>query len=127
MYGVLYEAEHRSTFYVPYWKFPPARWLVPRQVKFAADMAIINKTLTDLINQAKDTRQVRIATPDLGHGDHASSIPICGSRFGVWPSPVQCSATKIDARRQSYSVVTMRRPSPQGVAQSEVEVPRRVS
>lgn len=58
MYGVLYEAEHRSTFYVPYWKFPPARWLVPRQRKFATDMALINATLTDLINQARDTRQV---------------------------------------------------------------------
>lgn len=63
VYGVLYEAEHRSTFYVPYWKFPPARWLVPRQRKFADDMAVINRTLTDLINQARDTRQVSHATP----------------------------------------------------------------
>jgi hypothetical protein len=105
VYGVLYEAEHRSTFYVPYWKFPPARWLVPRQVKFAADMAVINKTLTDLINQAKDTRQVRIATTDLGDGEQASSVPSCGSRFGIWPSPAQRSSIKIDAHGQCDSAV----------------------
>ncbi|KAL0690179.1 hypothetical protein Bca4012_089857 [Brassica carinata] len=27
VYGTLFEAEHRSTFYFPYWNFPPARWI----------------------------------------------------------------------------------------------------
>ncbi|KAL3698365.1 hypothetical protein R1sor_012441 [Riccia sorocarpa] len=57
VYGTLYEAEHRSTFYIPYWKFPPARWLVPRQVKFNADLKVINDCLDDLIRRARDTRQ----------------------------------------------------------------------
>ncbi|KVI00041.1 cytochrome P450 [Cynara cardunculus var. scolymus] len=57
VYGTLFEAEHRSTFYIPYWKFPPARWLVPRQRKFASDLKIINDCLDGLIKNAKETRQ----------------------------------------------------------------------
>lgn len=34
VYGVLKEAEHRSTFYIPYWNIPIAKYVVPRQVKF---------------------------------------------------------------------------------------------
>ena len=34
MYGVLKEAEHRSTFYIPYWNLPITKYIVPRQVKF---------------------------------------------------------------------------------------------
>lgn len=34
MFGVLKEAEHRSTFYLPYWNLPLADKLVPRQVVF---------------------------------------------------------------------------------------------
>ncbi|KAJ0810829.1 putative cytochrome P450 [Helianthus annuus] len=57
VYGTLFEAEHRSTFYIPYWKFPLARWLVPRQRKFANDLKIINDCLDNLIKNAKETRQ----------------------------------------------------------------------
>lgn len=57
VYGTLFEAEHRSTFYIPYWKFPPARWLVPRQRKFAKDLKIINDCLDGLIKNAKETRE----------------------------------------------------------------------
>ncbi|KAL4588254.1 hypothetical protein LXL04_001137 [Taraxacum kok-saghyz] len=57
VYGTLFEAEHRSTFYIPYWKFPLARWLVPRQRKFANNLKIINDCLDGLIKNAKDTRQ----------------------------------------------------------------------
>lgn len=57
VYGTLFEAEHRSTFYIPYWKFPLARWLVPRQRKFANDLKIINDCLDGLIKNAKETRQ----------------------------------------------------------------------
>ena len=57
VYGVLKEAEHRSTFYIPYWNLPFARNLVPRQRQFYADLAVINDCLDGLIAQAKDTRQ----------------------------------------------------------------------
>ncbi|VVB01090.1 unnamed protein product [Arabis nemorensis] len=57
VYGTLFEAEHRSTFYFPYWKFPPARWIVPRQQKFQSDLKIINDCLDGLIQNAKETRQ----------------------------------------------------------------------
>ncbi|XP_050232654.1 cytochrome P450 97B2, chloroplastic isoform X2 [Mercurialis annua] len=57
VYGTLFEAEHRSTFYVPYWKFPLARWIVPRQRKFRNDLKIINDCLDGLIRNAKETRQ----------------------------------------------------------------------
>jgi cytochrome P450 len=58
VYGTLFEAEHRSTFYFPYWNFPPARWIVPRQRKFQSDLKIINDCLDGLIQNAKETRQV---------------------------------------------------------------------
>ncbi|GAB4847793.1 hypothetical protein Ancab_026856 [Ancistrocladus abbreviatus] len=57
VYGTLYEAEHRSTFYVPYWKLPLARWVVPRQRKFHNDLKVINDCLDGLIKNAKETRQ----------------------------------------------------------------------
>ncbi|XP_071906464.1 cytochrome P450 97B2, chloroplastic-like isoform X2 [Coffea arabica] len=57
VYGTLFEAEHRSTFYIPYWKFPLAKWLVPRQRKFQKDLKFINDCLDDLIRNAKETRQ----------------------------------------------------------------------
>ncbi|XP_020521344.1 cytochrome P450 97B2, chloroplastic isoform X5 [Amborella trichopoda] len=59
VYGTLFEAEHRSTFYVPYWKFPFARWIVPRQRKFHSDLKVINDCLDELICNAKETRQER--------------------------------------------------------------------
>ena len=59
VYGTLFEAEHRSTFYIPYWKIPLARWLVPRQRKFQKDLKVINDCLDGLIRNAKETRQVR--------------------------------------------------------------------
>uniref|UniRef100_A0A7C9CWR7 Unspecific monooxygenase n=1 Tax=Opuntia streptacantha TaxID=393608 RepID=A0A7C9CWR7_OPUST len=57
VYGTLFEAEHRSTFYIPYWKFPLAKWLVPRQRKFQNDLKVINDCLDGLIKNAKETRQ----------------------------------------------------------------------
>lgn len=57
VYGTLFEAEHRSTFYIPYWKFPLARWIVPRQRKFQYDLKVINDCLDGLIKNAKETRQ----------------------------------------------------------------------
>nr|GME10549.1 cytochrome P450 97B2, chloroplastic isoform X1 [Ipomoea batatas] len=57
VYGTLFEAEHRSTFYIPYWNIPLARWLVPRQRKFRNDLKVINDCLDGLIKLAKETRQ----------------------------------------------------------------------
>ncbi|KDP42786.1 hypothetical protein JCGZ_00485 [Jatropha curcas] len=57
VYGTLFEAEHRSTFYIPYWKFPLARWIVPRQRKFHNDLKVINDCLDGLIRNAKESRQ----------------------------------------------------------------------
>ncbi|KAL9328781.1 hypothetical protein ACSQ67_003784 [Phaseolus vulgaris] len=57
VYGTLFEAEHRSTFYIPYWKIPLARWIVPRQRKFHADLKVINTCLDELIANAKESRQ----------------------------------------------------------------------
>jgi cytochrome P450 family 97 subfamily B polypeptide 3 len=34
VYGVLKEAEHRSTFYIPYWNLPLTQYVVPRQAAF---------------------------------------------------------------------------------------------
>ncbi|XP_073286283.1 cytochrome P450 97B2, chloroplastic [Primulina huaijiensis] len=57
VYGTLFEAEHRSTFYFPYWKIPLAKLLVPRQRKFQNDLKYINDCLDDLIKNAKETRE----------------------------------------------------------------------
>lgn len=59
VYGTLFEAEHRSTFYIPYWKVPLARWIVPRQRKFHSDLKVINDCLDGLIRNARETREVR--------------------------------------------------------------------
>lgn len=58
---MLKEAEHRSTFYIPYWNLPFAKNLVPRQRQFYADLKVINDCLDDLIAQAKNTRQTEDA------------------------------------------------------------------
>ncbi|KAL3646192.1 hypothetical protein CASFOL_011372 [Castilleja foliolosa] len=57
VYGTLFEAEHRSTFYIPYWKIPLAKWAVPRQRKFQKDLKVINDCLDGLIKNAKETRE----------------------------------------------------------------------
>lgn len=52
--GALREAEHRSTFYFPYWKIPGlgAEWpippLVPRQLKFQNDMKLLRGVLDEV-------------------------------------------------------------------------------
>ncbi|EKX39181.1 cytochrome P450 [Guillardia theta CCMP2712] len=59
----LREAEHRSTFYFPYWKIPGlgAEWpipaLVPRQRKFQQDMALLNGVLDKLILNVVNEKQ----------------------------------------------------------------------
>ena len=40
VYSVLKEAEHRSTFYIPYWNLPLAMQLVPRQRRFTENLGV---------------------------------------------------------------------------------------
>ena len=56
VYGVLKEAEHRSTFYIPYWNLPLADVVVPRQRAFRADLKLLNECLDGLIAGARATR-----------------------------------------------------------------------
>jgi cytochrome P450 family 97 subfamily B polypeptide 3 len=58
VYSALVEAEHRSMTPAPYWNIPFANQLVPRLRKFNADLKLLNEVLDDLINRAKNTRQV---------------------------------------------------------------------
>lgn len=57
VYRCLREAEHRSTFYVPYWNIPFADRFVPRLREFRANMAIIDSQLDDLISLAVNSKQ----------------------------------------------------------------------
>ncbi|CAB9527938.1 LUTEIN DEFICIENT 5, chloroplastic [Seminavis robusta] len=58
VYSALVEAEHRSMTPAPYWDLPFANQLVPRLRKFNSDLKLLNDVLDDLINRAKNTRQV---------------------------------------------------------------------
>lgn len=50
---MLREAEYRSTALIPYWNFPPAKYLVPRQRKCTEALEVINETLDELIAKCK--------------------------------------------------------------------------
>jgi len=58
VYSALVEAEHRSMTPAPYWDLPFANELVPRLRKFNSDLQILDDVLTDLIDRAKNSRQV---------------------------------------------------------------------
>jgi hypothetical protein len=68
--GVVAEAEHRSTFYIPYWNVPLLRAIVPRQRAFAADLAVINSCLDGLIAQARAS-SVELSEEDLQNRDYS--------------------------------------------------------
>merc|ERR1719421_2313378 len=55
--STLREAEHRATTPFPYWKIPFAMQVVPRQRKFLEDMALLDKTLEKLIQEALASRE----------------------------------------------------------------------
>lgn len=57
VYGVLKEAEHRSTTYIPYWNIPFVELVSTRQREFKSDITIINEVLDKLILQAQDTQE----------------------------------------------------------------------
>jgi hypothetical protein len=53
VYTTLREAEYRSTYPIAYWKVPPLRWLVPRQRRNDEALAVIQRTLDELIAKCK--------------------------------------------------------------------------
>jgi beta-ring hydroxylase len=53
VYTTLREAEYRSTYPIPYWNFPPLRYLVPRQRQCTEALAVINSSLDELIAKCK--------------------------------------------------------------------------
>ena len=53
VYTVLREAEYRSVTFIPYWKVPPLRWLVPRQKACQEALIVVNDTLNMLIERTK--------------------------------------------------------------------------
>ena len=58
VYSALLEAEHRSMTPAPYWDIPGANQVVPRLRKFNDNLAILDNVLTELIDLAKNSRQV---------------------------------------------------------------------
>ena len=52
----LREAEHRSVTPAPYWKIPGATFVVPRQVRFKKNMALLNDELNKCIKAASLNR-----------------------------------------------------------------------
>ena len=74
---MLKEAEHRSTFYIPYWNLPLASVLVPRQRRFRADLAVINACLDGLIGAAKRTRQATDAEALQARDYTKARAPAC--------------------------------------------------
>lgn len=53
VYTVLREAEYRSTAFVPYWRIPLARLIIPRQRRCTASLKIINSTLDGLVAKSQ--------------------------------------------------------------------------
>jgi cytochrome P450 len=82
VYNTLREAEHRSTFYFPYWNIPGASLLVPRQRRFQADLKLINDVLTKLIREAQQSREAA-DVEDLQDIDYTKSSDPSLLRFLV--------------------------------------------
>ncbi|XRB11193.1 cytochrome P450 [Pseudoscourfieldia marina] len=56
VYRVLREAEHRSTFYVPYWDLPFASYIFSDQIRFREDLESLDKVMETLIASALGSR-----------------------------------------------------------------------
>ncbi|XP_049367962.1 cytochrome P450 97B2, chloroplastic isoform X3 [Solanum verrucosum] len=100
VYGTLFEAEHRSTFYIPYWNIPLARWLVPRQRKFQSDLKVINDCLDGLIQNAKETRQLRDDLMTMliaGHETTAAVLTWAVFLLAQHPVKMKKAQSEIDA------------------------------
>ncbi|XP_062218315.1 cytochrome P450 97B2, chloroplastic-like isoform X1 [Phragmites australis] len=101
VYGTLFEAEHRSTFYIPYWNLPLAKWIVPRQRKFHSDLKVINDCLDNLIKNAKETRQ-EADVEKLQQRDYSSLKDVSLLRFLV-----DMRGADVDDRQLRDDLMTM--------------------
>ncbi|PUZ74288.1 hypothetical protein GQ55_1G052600 [Panicum hallii var. hallii] len=101
VYGTLFEAEHRSTFYIPYWNLPFTKWLVPRQRKFHSDLKVINDCLDNLIKNAKETRQ-EADVEKLQQRDYSSQKDVSLLRFLV-----DMRGADVDDRQLRDDLMTM--------------------
>ncbi|KAL6629932.1 hypothetical protein ACP70R_029697 [Stipagrostis hirtigluma subsp. patula] len=101
VYGTLFEAEHRSTFYIPYWNLPLAKWIVPRQRKFHNDLKVINDCLDNLIKNAKETRQ-EADVEKLQQRDYSSLKDVSLLRFLV-----DMRGADVDDRQLRDDLMTM--------------------
>ncbi|EFN52906.1 hypothetical protein CHLNCDRAFT_138471 [Chlorella variabilis] len=84
VYGVLKEAEHRSTFYIPYWNLPLTKYLVPRQRQFNADLAVKDASLLrflvdmrDADLEAKQMRDDLMTMLIAGEWRRAAALRLC--------------------------------------------------
>eukprot|EP00554_Chaetoceros_debilis_P007788 CAMPEP_0194078408 /NCGR_PEP_ID=MMETSP0149-20130528/4818_1 /TAXON_ID=122233 /ORGANISM="Chaetoceros debilis, Strain MM31A-1" /LENGTH=607 /DNA_ID=CAMNT_0038759675 /DNA_START=6 /DNA_END=1829 /DNA_ORIENTATION=+ len=71
VYRALVEVEHRSMTPAPYWDIPFANQVLPRLRDFNADLDLLNNVLDELIDLAKDTRQVE-DIEELENRDYAN-------------------------------------------------------
>ncbi|KAG2656336.1 cytochrome P450 97B2, chloroplastic-like [Panicum virgatum] len=101
VYGTLFEAEHRSTFYIPYWNLPFTKWIVPRQRKFHSDLKVINDCLDNLIKNAKETRQ-EADVEKLQQRDYSSLKDVSLLRFLV-----DMRGADVDDRQLRDDLMTM--------------------
>ncbi|XP_039788366.1 cytochrome P450 97B1, chloroplastic-like isoform X3 [Panicum virgatum] len=101
VYGTLFEAEHRSTFYIPYWNLPFTKWIVPRQRKFHSDLKVINDCLDYLIKNAKETRQ-EADVEKLQQRDYTSLKDVSLLRFLV-----DMRGADVDDRQLRDDLMTM--------------------
>ncbi|KAK3152251.1 hypothetical protein QOZ80_2BG0156410 [Eleusine coracana subsp. coracana] len=101
VYGTLFEAEHRSTFYIPYWNLPLVKWIVPRQRKFHGDLKVINDCLDNLIKNAKETRQ-EADVEKLQQRDYSSLKDVSLLRFLV-----DMRGADVDDRQLRDDLMTM--------------------
>ena len=78
VYSINRESEHRSTFPLQYWNIPGAMEVVPRQKRFAEDIAMINDELSVLIKSAMETRDetdlAEMESRDYGQVEDASLL-----------------------------------------------------
>jgi hypothetical protein len=82
VYTVLREAEYRSVTFIPYWKVPPLRWLVPRQKACQEALVVVNDTLNMLITRTKKLVEVgsgSYCSPRHPTHFEPSSPELCGT------------------------------------------------
>lgn len=65
VYGVMSEADHRATFFLPYWNVPVLGGMVPRQRRFRKALGLLNGQLDELIGAARAACEAEGGREDL--------------------------------------------------------------